>query len=106
MSNDIKYFIEDLRIAREKNKQQAKTIKALREDGEMLEDALREIKNWGDAYPLQCFPEPDMKKAHTLLISGGLTLDAVSASVIRHTIKRVVEIATEALIKKLDEVKK
>lgn len=64
---------------------------------EQLEDALRRILQWSEAYPLEAFPEPDFNKAAKLLKDGGLSLDAVSASNMRHVVKGVGEIARVAL---------
>jgi hypothetical protein len=64
------------------------------------EEALRKIAQWADAYPLQVFPEP---KAHQLAMAAdvlagvGLTLDAISASILRHAIEGVGKIARDAL---------
>jgi hypothetical protein len=62
-------------------------------------EAHQEILDWCAAYPLSVFPEPDMAKAHEALQAAGMTLDAVSASVIRHTLRRVEKIARAALAK-------
>ena len=62
-----------------------------------LIDALQQIQSWADAYPVGIFPEPDMKRAAELLSAGGITLDAVSASNMRHALKGVGEIARKAL---------
>jgi hypothetical protein len=62
-----------------------------------LEQALHQIASWAEAYPLDIFPEPDLKKARALLEAGGITLDAVSASCMRHVVEGVGEIAREAL---------
>lgn len=62
-----------------------------------MEDALQQIVSWSRAYPLTVFPEPDMKKAAELLQAGGITLDAVSASNMRHVIEGVGRIAREGL---------
>jgi hypothetical protein len=64
---------------------------------ERLEDALEQIASWSRAYPLTIFPEPDMKKAAELLRAGGMTLDAVSASAMRHVVEGVGKIARAAL---------
>lgn len=53
------------------------------------------IVNWQRAYPLNVFPEPDHTKAAELLQAGGITLDAVSASAIRHTLSRVLELISQ-----------
>lgn len=62
-----------------------------------LEEALQRIQQWSEAYPLDIFPEPDLKKARALLEAGGITLDAVSAHCMRHCIEGVGKIAREAL---------
>jgi hypothetical protein len=64
---------------------------------EKFEDALRRIVQWSEAYPLDIFPEPDYKKAAALLQAGGMTLDAISASSMRHVVEGVGKIAREAL---------
>lgn len=62
-----------------------------------LEEALHKIAQWSDAYPLDIFPEPDLKKARALLEAGGITLDSVSAHCMRHVVEGVGKIAKEAL---------
>ncbi len=62
-----------------------------------LEEALQRIEQWSRAYPLEIFPEPDLKKAQALLEAGGMTLDAISAHAMRHAIEGVGEIARYAL---------
>jgi hypothetical protein len=64
---------------------------------ERMEEALHKIESWSRAYPLSVFPEPDWEKVRELLASGGITLDAVSASNMRHVVKGVGNIAREAL---------
>jgi hypothetical protein len=58
----------------------------LENENEHLRNALEQIEQWAQAYPLKAFPEPDLKKARALLEAGGLTLDAVSASAMRHAL--------------------
>jgi hypothetical protein len=72
-------------------------IHCLRRENDLLRDALERIEAWGRAYPLKAFPEPDFAKAAKLLSDGGITLDAVSASNMRHVIQTVALIAREAL---------
>ena len=62
-----------------------------------LQSALKTIEAWSRAYPLEVFPEPDFKRAAELLSAGGMTLDAISASAMRHVVKHVGEIARTAL---------
>jgi hypothetical protein len=67
---------------------------------EQLEAALYRIKQWADAYPLEVFPEVDsayLQRANDLFIGSGMTLDAVSASNMRHVLEGVGKIAREAL---------
>jgi hypothetical protein len=62
-----------------------------------LIEALQRIVQWSEAYPIDIFPEPDLKKARELLAAGGITLDAVSAHAMRHVIEGVGKIARDAL---------
>lgn len=64
---------------------------------ERLEEALQRIADWADAYPLEVFPEPDLKRARQVLEAHGMTVDAISASAMRHVITRVAHIARDAL---------
>ena len=61
------------------------------------EDALQKIDNWAKAYPLDVFPEPDLKRVREVLEAAGITLDSVSASNMRHVISGVERIVSEAL---------
>jgi hypothetical protein len=75
---------------------------------DVLEDALRRIVQWCEAYSLAVFPEPDWKKAANLLRAGGMTLDSISASCMRHVTDGIGEIAREALaraerVKRVDQ---
>ena len=70
------------------------TIAELSEELDKLRDKLHQIKTWVDAYPLDMFPEPDFKKAAKVLKENGMTLDAISASNMRHVldgIRRIIE---------------
>lgn len=64
---------------------------------DLLEEALQRIVQWSEAYPLVVFPEPDWKKAADLLRAGGLSLDSISATAMRHVVEGVGGIAREAL---------
>jgi hypothetical protein len=72
-------------------------IVALQQSNDRMERALRAIVSWSEAYPLTVFPEPDFIKARELLEAGGMTLDAISASSMRHVVEGVGKIAKEAL---------
>lgn len=60
-------------------------------------DVLEKLQSWADAYPLTVFPEPDFKKAHAVLTANGMTLDAISASNMRHVISGVRKLVEEGL---------
>lgn len=75
-------------------------IDALETDRDRMRDALERIYLWSKAYPTQVFPEPDFKRAAALLSAGGMSLDVVSASNMRHATKGVGKIARAALSKK------
>lgn len=63
-----------------------------------LEEALQQIAQWGDAYPIEVFPEPDFKRVRAVLEVAGLSLDGVSASNMRHVVTRASRIARTALV--------
>lgn len=52
-------------------------------------EALESLHQWSNAYPISVFPEPDFEKSHELLKAGGMTLDAISASNMRHVVNEV-----------------
>jgi hypothetical protein len=65
-----------------------------------LEDALQRIVQWSAAYPPDIFHEPspeESRRAHLLLTASGMTLDAFSASMGRHCLKGIGDIARGAL---------
>jgi hypothetical protein len=66
---------------------------------EKLEEALQRIASWADAYHTDIFPEPDWEKVRYSLLLGtsGITLDAISASCMRHVVDGIGKIAKEAL---------
>lgn len=70
---------------------------ALRARVAELEDIQQQIRNWIDAYPLSVFPEPDFKQVRELLAAGGVTIDCVSASNMRHVLNGIKEIIGEGL---------
>lgn len=66
---------------------------------ERMEDALQKILQWCDAYPLDIFPEPDLKRAHEVLTANGMTLDSISAHVSRHVLRGIEGLARAAIAK-------
>ena len=73
-------------------------------DRDALLTGLEGIIQWSEAYPLDVFPEPDFKKARKLLKDGGMTIDGISASNMRHVITEVAKIAKAALPEYLRDV--
>ena len=62
-----------------------------------LREALEQIAQWSEAYPTEVFPEPDFARAAAALASSGMSIDAVSASNMRHATNGVGKIARAAL---------
>jgi hypothetical protein len=60
-------------------------------------DFLHELDGWERAYPLSAFPEPDMRKAAELLKADGMTLDAISASNMRHVVSQIAPKAADLI---------
>ena len=78
-------------------------IEKLEIDNERMNNALQIIANWQKAYPLNVFPEPDFKRAHEILKTAGMTLDAISASNMRHVLNNIKEIVDAGLGERLAE---
>lgn len=64
---------------------------------ERHEEAFHRIKQWAEAYPLDVFPEPDLKRSAQVLKDAGLSLDRISAKAMRHVITQVQAIVDGAL---------
>lgn len=60
-------------------------------------DVLERLHSWANAYPVRVFPEPDFGRAQELLQAGGMSLDAISASNMRHVLDGVRELVAEGL---------
>ena len=65
-------------------------LKATIED---IAEIVHKIRQWCAAYPIDIFPEPDFKLARKGLESVGITMDAVSASNMRHVLNGVTDYA-------------
>lgn len=61
------------------------------------ETALADLVAWADAYPKAVFPAPDYTKAHEALQAVGMTLDAISADIMRTALDEVGRRARSAL---------
>lgn len=64
---------------------------------ERFKNALQELQQWANAYPLDIFPEPNFSLAAKVLTDAGISLDAISASNMRHVLTRVEEITRAVL---------
>jgi len=71
----------------------------LEAENQNLRVALEKIQSWCNAYPLKVFPEPDFKAVHKALKDAGLSLDAVSASNMRHVLDGIRGMVKDALKK-------
>ena len=69
-----------------------KIIHELESELTEAEDKLSRINWWCKAYPLDVFPEPDFNVVKEALLGVGQTLDAVSASNMRHVLNGVKDI--------------
>jgi hypothetical protein len=73
---------------------------------EDLEDALQRIEQWSRAYPTDVFHEPtdeELAQVHKVLKANGCcSLDAISASMARHCLQGVGQIARGALLQVQD----
>jgi tetrahydromethanopterin S-methyltransferase subunit G len=87
----------DVRATSEHIADLERQLSATRAELERYEDALEDIRQWADAYPTDIFPEPDFQRAHAVLTAAGMTLDAISAAVMRRAVDRVGKIASAAL---------
>lgn len=72
-------------------------VERLENERDRYWEALNQIEQWSAAYPLRVFPEPDFEICATALKAVGQTLDAVSASNMRHVVEGVGKIARAAL---------
>jgi hypothetical protein len=72
-------------------------LEKLELENEKLREALHKIKSWANAYPVEVFHDPDFELARKLLSAGGITLDAISASNMRHVLDGVKKIIGDVL---------
>lgn len=66
-------------------------IEELEAENERLTDILTKLRTWINAYPVDIFPEPDLKKAAKVLKDNDMTLDSISASNFRFLLGRMLE---------------
>lgn len=91
MANHADSLIE----AAQNSAKQAERLAGAEEERDSATDALARIKQWCEAYPLDIFPEPDLKRAAEVLRAAGMTLGSISASNMRHVLSGVAKIASE-----------
>ena len=84
-------------------RQAAAELRRLHEVNAELVEVLQDISAWARAYPITIFPEPDFDKAHKVLTENGMTLDAISASNMRHVITQVEKMVNAAIAKATGE---
>jgi hypothetical protein len=65
------------------------------EHEERMADALRRIQSWCDAYPIEAFPEPDLKAIREKI--GDSAMSALHASWARHILKGIARHAQKGL---------
>lgn len=97
VQKDVPVLIAEIRRQNKMIETLNQQVSAVVDKSDKMEAALEAISAWGDAYPLIVFPEPDFKKVRELLEAGGITLDCVSASNMRHVVEGVAKIAREGL---------
>jgi hypothetical protein len=74
-----------------------KEIEKLKAKLERVTEAIDRIKAWCNAYPVSVFAEPDFTAVRMALEDKGLSLDAVSASNMRHVVDGIRDIVEAAL---------
>jgi hypothetical protein len=94
VGSDIRQLISEIRHHRRIDRVDSAIARRLGESIAHDSAVWSKLKEWQEAYPLDIFPEPDFAKAAELLKAGDMTLDAISASNMRHVLKRVLEIMT------------
>ena len=87
----------DWEISAYKNELQHFAKLVAEKEREYYDDLFHKIKDWCEAYPINVFPEPDFKKAHEVLKANGMTLDAISASNMKHVITQVQKMIDSAI---------
>jgi hypothetical protein len=76
----------------------ADEIEKLRDENDRLSDKQHAVYEWCNAYPIDIFPEPDFVAVRAALAEHDITIDAVSASNMRHVldgIRKIIDPPTE-----------
>jgi hypothetical protein len=56
---------------------------------EKLKKKLEIVENWTLQYPLEIFPDPDYKQVREVLEASGITLDCVTAGIVRRMMANI-----------------
>jgi tyrosyl-tRNA synthetase len=96
---ELKQACEEKQEIIDGNKTLAADLLTAMAENERLREALERIEQWSEAFPVDIFPEPDLKKAREVLTAHGMTLDSIAAKAERHIIDGVGKIARAALAK-------
>ncbi len=62
---------------------------------DQMREALQRIADWADAYPLEQFPEQDLKKADQILKQHGISMSAMHGQWARNIVEGIGKIARE-----------
>ena len=66
-------------------------------NADRMQDALRSILAWAEAYPLAAFPEPDLHKARVALENAGIDMGALHGTWARHLLDGMARYARKGL---------
>ena len=75
----------------------SKELSKMHDDNERMAEALADIAQWANAYPVTVFCEPDLKLAGEVLQAAGISLDSLHATWARQLLKGVRQIARRGL---------
>ena len=93
LQNQVRTLLKSIEIGDSKQMD----IDKLQAENEKLKEAIELLQNWVKAYPLDMFPEPDLKLARKLLEDGDVNYSALNVYAMRHVINGVRRIIDEAL---------
>lgn len=93
MSTDPEYMIDELTKKKEEYRARIRELEAFIEEIDHQYDAMQQIKQWCQAYPLAVFSEPDWTEVGEKL--GAKLLTRVAAANMRHVVDGIQRIITE-----------
>jgi hypothetical protein len=92
VKNELEILLAERDKLLEWNSQAGVRAELAEDRAENAEEKLFRIRQWCDAYPLAIWPEPDFEKASDLLKAGGMAIDGISASCMRHVLNGIKKI--------------